>query len=137
MTLQTFLNLIAACLGFLAASFFVIGVAHLRAADIKGIASSGWGGFSQNLADSLSTQRAEYLSGAILLIQSFVSQIAANVVDPKLCPSALQPLEHAIRLIVALAVVLLLLAAILRYAVATHTKARVRALVASENKSST
>ena len=137
MTLQTFLNLIAACLGFLAALFFVIGVAHLRAADIKRIASSGYGGFSQNLADSFATQRAEYLSGAILLILSFMSQLAANVVDPSLQPPAIQPLEHAIRVIVALVVGLLVLAVILRYAVARCTKARVRALMAAESKSST
>lgn len=137
MTLQTFLNLIAACLGFLAALFFVVGVAHLRAADIKRIASSGWGGFSQNLADSFATQRAEYLAGAILLVLSFVSQLAANVVDSNLRPAALQPEDHAFRLIFALVLGLLVLAVALRYAVAKGTKARVRALLASENKSST
>lgn len=82
MTLQMFVNLIAACLVLLAALFFVIGVAYLRAADNIGIASFDWGRFSQNLANSFATQRIEYLTGAILLVLSFVSQLAATLPMP-------------------------------------------------------
>lgn len=137
MSFQVFLNLIAASLGFFAACFFVVGIAHLRAADIKRIASSGWGGFSQPLADSFATQRAEYLAGSILLVLSFMAQLAANLINPELKPAALSAMEQAVGLIGAIVLVLLLLAIALRYGVARCTKTRVRLLVASENKTPT
>lgn len=67
--------------------------------DIAKVASSGWGGFSRGMADSITAQRADYTAGALLLVLSFSLQIVANLVPPALQPDILRPLGCAATLI--------------------------------------
>ena len=85
MLLSTFLNILGSSVGLLSALFFALGTLRLRTKDIVGIAGTYWD-FNQNLADSIASQRAEYIAGALLLLVSFALQLAANLV-----PSTLQP----------------------------------------------
>ena len=85
MLLPTFLNILGASLGFLSALFFALGTLRLRTKDIVGIAGTYWE-FNQNLADSIASQRAEYIAGALLLLASFALQVAANLVPSTLLP---------------------------------------------------
>lgn len=116
MLAQTFLNIVAACVGFVSALFFAIGTILMTEKDINKVASSGWGGFSRGMADSITAQRADYTAGALLLVLSFSLQIVANLVPPALQPELLKPLGCAVALIfVLLACAVLLGLAIRRF----------------------
>jgi protein-S-isoprenylcysteine O-methyltransferase Ste14 len=90
MLLSTFLNIVAACVGFLSATFFALGVLRTQPAAIYAIAKPKWD-FNPSLADSIAEQRANYIVGAPLLVLSFSLQLSANLVPPTLQPSLLQP----------------------------------------------
>lgn len=92
MLAQTFLSIVAACVGFVSALFFAKGTILMTEKDINKVASSGWGGFSRGMADSITAQRADYTAGALLLVLSFSLQIVANLVPPALQPELLKPL---------------------------------------------
>jgi len=67
---------------------------RLKSKDVAAVASTYWG-FNQHLADSIASQRAEYIVGALLLVLSFSLQLAANLVPPAFQPSLLQPFGFA------------------------------------------
>lgn len=131
MLAQTFLNILAACVGFISASFFSVGVLRMKIEDMAYSATILWD-TNQHLADSIASQRADYITGALLLVLSFSLQLAANLVPPALEPSLLQPAGCAAAGIVALISGLLLASVLLRNAVAKSTKASVHALLESE-----
>ena len=80
MPLSTFLNIFGASIGFLSALFFALGTLRLRTKDIVGIAGTYWD-FNQHLADSIASQRAEYIAGALLLLASFSLQFVGKGVS--------------------------------------------------------
>ncbi|MDO8343491.1 MAG: hypothetical protein Q7T48_09855 [Cellvibrio sp.] len=82
--------------------------------DINKVASSGWGGFSRGMADSITAQRADYTAGALLLVLSFSLQIAANLVSPTLQPELLQIPGYAFVLFVPLSACIVLLGLVMR-----------------------
>ena len=95
MLLSTFLNILGSSVGLLSALFFALGTLRLRTKDIVGIAGT-YCNFNQHLADSIASQRAEYIAGALLLLVSFALQVAANLVPSTLQPSQLQPFGCAL-----------------------------------------
>ena len=76
MTEQLVLTLVAASVGFVAAMFFCIGSA-LNTADKILLQATCYYDLSEPLARALSGQRAQYLVGALLLVASFLLQVAA------------------------------------------------------------
>jgi len=76
--LQLALSLSAAAVGFAAAVFFCIGNVLNSAEKIRLQATPFWD-FSGPLAQALAAQRAQYLAGAVLLVVSFVLQVAASL----------------------------------------------------------
>lgn len=78
MTEQLALTLSAASAGFCAAIFFCIGNALNSAKSITAQATPYWD-FSEPLARALTAQRAQYVVGALLLVISFLLQVAAAV----------------------------------------------------------
>ncbi len=131
MLLAAFLNIIGASLGFLSAMFFAIGALGMHPQKIMQISSSYWDA-NQHWGDSIAEQRADYIAGALLLLLSFSSQLAANLVQPDTAPSLLQPRGCAIAEIVAVVLVLLVSTGLLRNAVAKSTKRKVRQLQAEK-----
>ena len=127
MLLSTFLNILGACIGFMSASFFAFGALVMSAEKISVISATYWDA-NQHWGDSIAEQRADYIAGALLLLLSFASQLAANLVPPTSAPSLIQPFGCAIAEIAAVVAVLLASAILLRGAVAKTTKQRVRKL---------
>ena len=76
MTEQLLLTLMAATIGFVAAIFFCIGNA-LNSAEKILLQSSTYWDFNKHLASSLAAQRSQYAVGALLLLVSFLLQVAA------------------------------------------------------------
>ncbi len=76
MTEQLALILAAASVGFLSAVFFCIGNALNTAKKILLQSTPRWD-FSAPVARALSSQRAQYVVGALLLVVSFLLQVAA------------------------------------------------------------
>lgn len=107
MLLSTYLNILGACLGFISAMFFAIGALGMHPQNILKISTSYWDA-NQHWADSIADQRADYIAGALLLILSFSSQLAANLVPSDAAPSFLQPLGCAIAEIIAVVSFLLI-----------------------------
>ena len=133
MPLSTFLNILAACAGFLSALFFALGTLHLKTKDIVGIAGTYWG-FNKHLADSIASQRAEYIFGALLLVLSFSLQLAANLVPSTLQPSLLQSFGFSLAAICLLFGSTGLLSWYLCHRIAERTKAEVRRLLEASLK---
>ena len=131
MLLSTFLNILGACIGFMSASFFAYGALTMTAEKINIIAATYWDA-NQHWGDSIAEQRADYIAGALLLLLSFSSQLAANLVPSASAPSLLQPFGCAIAEIVAVVVALLVCSALLRNFVAKSTIRRVRQLQEAE-----
>jgi len=127
MLLSTFINILGACIGFMSASFFAFGALVMSAEKINVIAASYYDA-NRDWGDSIADQRADYISGALLLLLSFSSQLAANLVPPTSEPSLLQPYGCAIAEIVAVVALLLVLSVWLRLAVARTTKQKVHRL---------
>lgn len=76
MTEQLALTLIAATVGFLAATFFCIGNAFNSIEKIT-LLSTSFYDFSEPVCLALASQRAQYVTGGLLLLFSFILQIAA------------------------------------------------------------
>ncbi|MEI6302803.1 MAG: hypothetical protein WCR74_15275 [Betaproteobacteria bacterium] len=127
MLLSTYLNILGACLGFISAMFFAIGALGMHPQNILKISTSYWDA-NQHWADSIADQRADYIVGALLLILSFSSQLAANLVPSDAAPSFLQPLGYAIAEIIAVVSFLLICSVLLRAAVAKTTRQKVQQL---------
>lgn len=87
MSYQLLLNLSAVVVGFLAAICFCVGNVLNTPKTIWQIAKPRWD-FSPELARSFASQRAQYAVGALLLVLTFVFQMASMVAST----SALAPL---------------------------------------------
>lgn len=131
MLLTTFLNILGSSVGFLSALFFALGTIRLRTKDIVGIAGTYWD-FNLNLADSIASQRAEYIAGALLLLLSFSLQLSANLVPPTSEPFLLQSFGCAISEIAAAFALLLVRSVLFRNAIAKSTRKQVRLLQAEQ-----
>lgn len=81
MTEQLALILSAASLGFLAAIFFCVGNTMNSPAKIFLQATPFWD-FNEPVASALAAQRAQYVVGAVLLVFSFILQVAAALASP-------------------------------------------------------
>lgn len=125
MTLAQFLNTLGACLGFASALFFAAGAIFTSPKRVFHIAKSYWD-INSHWADSICDQRADYISGSLLLVLSFSSQLSANLIPSDTQQSQFQPYGCAIAEIVAALTFLLLCAVVLRNAVAKSTKETVR-----------
>ncbi len=75
-TEQLAFTLLAACFGFVAAVFFCVGNAMNSSDKILLQATPFWD-FSEPVARALASQRAQYAVGALLLVVSFLLQVAA------------------------------------------------------------
>ena len=131
MLLSTFLNILGACIGFISALFFAFGALMMTAEKINIIAATYWNA-NQHWGDSIADQRADYIAGALLLLLSFSSQLAANLVPSASAPSLLQPFGCAIAEIVAVVASLLVGSVLLRNASAKTTKQKVHQLQEAE-----
>ena len=131
MTLAQFLTVLGATVGFMAAAFFAWGVLRSSDKDLYEITSMKWD-INQHWADSIAEQRADYKVGALLLLLSFASQLAANLVPPTSAPSLLQPFAYAIVEIVVVVALLLACSVWRRNISASTTKDLLRTWRAKE-----
>lgn len=92
MTEQLAFTLSAASIGFVAAVFFCVGNAMNTSSKILLQATPFWD-FSEPLASSLAAQRAQYVIGALLLVASFLLQVAAALASST-TPTNLPPFLH-------------------------------------------
>ena len=131
MQLSTFLNIFGACIGFMSASFFSVGAMMMTPEKIQKVAASYWDA-NQHWGDSIADQRADYIVGGLLLLVSFSSQLAANLVPLSAEPSLLQPYGCAIAEILPLLSLLLVCSVLLRNAIAKSTRQSVRQMQAEK-----
>ena len=73
MSEQQLVSIAGISTGFIAALFLCIGGASMSARNIKNLCSTRWD-FNGDLAISLAAQRAQYVTGALLLLISFALQ---------------------------------------------------------------
>lgn len=92
MTEQLALTLAAASVGFVSAVFFCIGNALNSAKKIEMQATPQWD-FMESVARALTAQRAQYVTGALLLVVSFLLQVAASL-SSSTTPAALPQYLH-------------------------------------------
>lgn len=92
MTEQLALTLAAASVGFISAVFFCIGTVLNSAEKILAQSTPYWD-FSLPVASSLTAQRAQYAVGALLLLASFLLQVAAALASST-TPANLPPYLH-------------------------------------------
>jgi hypothetical protein len=93
MTEQLALMLAAASFGFVSAVFFCIGNVFNSAKEIM-LQSTPFWNFNESLARAITAQRAQYVVGALLLVASFLLQVAAALAPsstPAGLPQWLQP----------------------------------------------
>ena len=94
MSLQTLLSIIAASIGFVSGVWLCVGAVFIKPAQIVRAADESWDA-EPNIAETLITQSAEYLTGGFLLIVSFGLQVvAASVPTANLqwpCQALLSP----------------------------------------------
>jgi hypothetical protein len=131
MLLPTFLNILSSCIGLMSAMFFAVGAITMHPQKIFSVAATYWDA-NQLWGDSIAEQRADYISGALLLLVSFALQLAATLVPAGTAPPLLQPVGYAIAGIVAVLAALLALAVLLRNFVAKSTKEKVHRLIAAD-----
>jgi hypothetical protein len=86
MTILQFLNALSACLGLSAALFLCLGTARLSNQAIWLLSSTFWD-FNPHVAEALSIQRAEYVTGAVLLVLTFLIQLTSVVLPMSATPS--------------------------------------------------
>ena len=134
-TLSSFLNISGAVAGLLSALFFAHGTLHLKNKDIADIAGTYWD-FNQHLADSIASQRAEYIVGALLLFLSFSLQVVANLIPSTLQPSLIQPFDSAGLGICVVLFFLAVAAYSLCSRIATQSKVAVRQVLEERTKAS-
>jgi hypothetical protein len=77
-TEQTALSLAASTIGFISAIFFCVGNATNSVEKIILLLTPFWD-FSETIARALASQRAQYLTGGLLLLISFALQLLATV----------------------------------------------------------
>ena len=92
MTEQLALTLAAASVGLVSAVFFCIGNAFNSVEKITLLSTSFWD-FSEPVARALAAQRAQYLTGGLLLLVSFSLQVAAALASST-TPAALPQLLY-------------------------------------------
>ena len=126
MLLSTFLNVLGLSVGAMSALFFAAGALFVSTKDLYEITSGAWDVERHVWGDSIADQRADYIVGALLLLLSFASQLAANLVPSTFEPSPLQPFGCAIAEIAAALALLLVCSVLLRSAIAKSTKSQVR-----------
>lgn len=98
MTEQLALTLAAASVGFVSAVFFCIGNVLNSAEKILLQATPRWD-FSEPVARALTAQRAQYAVGALLLVTSFLLQVAAALAssaNPAALPQYLHTWTHLV-----------------------------------------
>ena len=81
MTYHFLINIIAVTIGFCAALFFCIGNLINTSEKII-IQATTYFNFNEHVARSLAAQRAQYITGAILLLISFLLQVVAVQASP-------------------------------------------------------
>ena len=82
MLLSTFISTIASVSGFVASICFCIGAISTRPQQIKKMSAGMVWGTNQALSEALASQSAQYAIGGLLLVVSFLLQVAAVSVDP-------------------------------------------------------
>lgn len=92
MTEQLALTLAAASIGFVAAVFFCIGNALNTSEKVLLQSTPRWD-FSEPVARALTAQRAQYVVGALLLVASFLLQVAATLASSTI-PASLPQWLH-------------------------------------------
>lgn len=134
----TFLNILAASIGFISAAFFAVGAATMSPTDIYNTVVQRHS-INQHRYESACTQRAEYLVGAALLILSFTLNIIANLLPADLSLPLLQPATCAayMRGSVVVLVLLLLGALLVRLALAKACSRQVREMWEQETVNQT
>lgn len=81
MQLNVFLSTLAAVFGFVASVCFCIGAISTSPAKIKQMSAGMVWGTNQALSDALASQSAQYAIGGLLLVVSFLLQVAAIATD--------------------------------------------------------
>lgn len=76
MSLQTLLSIIAASIGFVSGVWLCFGAVFIKPAQIAQAADESWDA-EPNIAGTLISQSAEYLTGGLLLLVSFALQVVA------------------------------------------------------------
>lgn len=76
MTIQTALNLISACFGFLAAIYFCVGSAFTNKKKLAAISVTYYW-YNPDFARAATSQATQYAIGGLLLIVSFLLQVVA------------------------------------------------------------
>ena len=125
MPIDTFLNILSSCIGFMSAIFFSVGAIIMTPLSILKITTAYWDA-NEHWGDSVAEQRADYIAGGLLLLLSFSLQLLANLVPSTSEPSPLQPYGCAIAEIVAVLAFLLVSSVLIRSSVAKSTKQKVR-----------
>jgi drug/metabolite transporter (DMT)-like permease len=92
MTEQLAVTLAAASVGFVSAIFFCIGNAFNSVGKITLLSTSFWD-FSEPVARALAAQRAQYVTGGLLLLASFALQVLAALASST-TPAALPQCLH-------------------------------------------
>lgn len=131
MQLSTFLNILGTSIGFMSAVFFSIGAMMMTPTIIHKISATYWDA-NQHWGDSIAGQRADYISGGLLLLLAFALQLLACLVPSNSEHSFFQSFGHAIAEIVSILALLLMCSFMLRNAIAKSTRKKVRRLQADE-----
>lgn len=87
MNLATVFDISAATFGLFAGAFFCVGVLHVKDATLGTIANSFWGS-GEAVATELIQQKTDFIFGAILLILSFLVQVAGKFLSLNEAPAA-------------------------------------------------
>jgi hypothetical protein len=98
MTEHFVFTLIAASVGFVSAIFFCIGNAFNTSMKIVRQSTPLWD-FSEPVARALTTQRAQYIVGAVFLVATFILQVVASLkssTNPASLPKWLHSWPHLI-----------------------------------------
>lgn len=129
MSEQTVITLSAASVGFVAAIFLCIGSAMNNAKSIR-LQCASFYSFNEYFGRSLVAQRAQYVVGALLLVISFVLQIAATLAfstNLAVLPPGIHTWFSLVLVVTALFALIGLILAVIVYAT---TKRKVLLLVA-------
>jgi len=124
MTIATALNIVAATIGFCAAAFFCIGNISNTSKKII-IQSAPYWDFSEPVALALAAQRAQYVTGALLLVISFFLQVLASQASST-NPASLPQCVHTWPcLVIAVLVPTALIAGLLSFGIYRCTKSKI------------
>ena len=76
MNIELLLNIESAILGFIASLYFIVGSITMSGKSIKMLAGTYWD-YNEHIAKALSSQRAQYISGALALCLAFIFQFCS------------------------------------------------------------